>query len=260
MKISVLTPSYNSDNYLKKSIESVLKQSYSNWEHIIVDGESTDDTLDILRSYSHLKWVSEPDAGQSDAMNKAFRMSTGDIIVYLNADDYFYTDAFKIIVDVFKNNNEIDIVVGNLDVDRKGNTKSNINATVSWEDLSILKGRFPLNPVSYFYKKNVQEKIGNFPLNEHYTMDYWFLLRAFYYFKPVKIENLLGCFVFDGNNKTSIIVDGFSIQMSHALKFTLRNTPRRFFYVYKKLLFHKRNKSRFSVFLKKLRQKIRKWI
>ncbi|WP_417237257.1 glycosyltransferase family 2 protein [Bizionia paragorgiae] len=258
MKISVLTPSFNSEKYIKKSIDSVLAQTYTNWEHIIVDGGSTDDTLAILKNYSHLNWISEPDKGQSDAMNKAFKMSAGNLIVYLNADDYFYPNAFQDIINVFKNNIGVDIVVGNLHIDRNGDITPNTNATVSWKDLSIIKGRFPLNPVSYCYKKCVQEKIGNFPLNEHYTMDYWFLLRAFYLFKPVKIENFLGCFVFDGNNKTSVIVDGFSIQMPHALKFAIRYTPQRFFYVYKKLLLHKRNKSHVSLLLKKLRKKIRK--
>ncbi|WP_299226449.1 glycosyltransferase family 2 protein [uncultured Psychroserpens sp.] len=255
MKISVLTPSYNSGQYLKKSIESVISQSYSNWEHIIVDGQSTDETLSILNGYSHLKWISEPDNGQSDAMNKAFAISTGEIIVYLNADDYFYPEAFQTIIDHFTAHPEADIVVGNLHVDRHGQIEESTNATVSWKDLSVIKGRFPLNPVSYMYRRKVQERIGNFPVNEHYTMDYWFLLHAFYFFKPIKIDAFLGCFVFDGNNKTSIIVDGFSVQMPHALKFALRYTPQRFLYVYIKLLIHKRNKTRISRLIKKILNK-----
>jgi len=257
MKISVLTPNFNSGKYLKTCIESVLSQTYTHWEHIIVDGGSTDDTLAILKNYPHLKWVSEADKGQSDAMNKAFNMSTGDIIIYLNADDYFYEDAFQVMIDAFEKDTEIDIVVGNLHVDMNGKKTESTNATISWEDLSIIKGRFPLNPVSYSYKRYVQEKIGNFPLNEHYTMDYWFLLRAFYFFKPLKIEHVLGCFVFDGKNKTSVIVDGFSVQMPHALKFALRYTPGRFFYVYKTLLLHKRNISALSRFVKKVQKKVR---
>lgn len=255
MKISVLTPSFNSGRYLKTSVDSVLKQTYTHWEHIVVDGGSTDNTLAILKSYPHLKWISESDKGQSDAMNKAFNMSTGDIIIYLNADDYFYDDAFQVMIDAYEKNPDIDIIVGNLDVEKNGVKTESTNATISWEDLSIIKGRFPLNPVSYSYKRYVQEKIGNFPLHEHYTMDYWFLLRAFYFFRPLKIEHVLGCFVFDGNNKTSVIVDGFSIQMPYALKFTITYTPKRFFYVYKRLLFHKRNNSVLSLNLKKLRKK-----
>ncbi|WP_417289539.1 glycosyltransferase family 2 protein [Corallibacter sp.] len=257
MKISVLTPAYNAGAYLKKSIESVLAQTYSNWEHIVVDGGSTDQSLDILKSYKHLKWVSEPDEGQSDAMNKAFKMATGDIIIYLNADDYFYPDAFKVFVDAFKNNTDCDMVVGNLDVDRNGMMEPSTNATVLWKDLAVIKGRFPLNPVSYAYKRKVQEKVGAFPVDEHYTMDYWFLLHAFYFFKIIKINDFMGCFVFDGNNKTSVIVDGFNVQKPHALKFAKRYTPYRYFYVYWKLMSHPRNKSKQALFLKRVLKKLK---
>ena len=256
MKISVLTPSFNSGKYIKKSIESVLEQSYTNWEHIVVDGQSSDETIDVLKRYSHLKWISEPDNGQSDAMNKAFKMCTGDIIVYLNADDYFYPNAFQIMVNSFYANPDADIVVGNLNIDNCGDLEPSNNATISWKDLSIIKGRFPLNPVSYIYKKEVQIKVGNFPIYEHYTMDYWFLLRAFYFFKPIKIEDYLGCFVFDGQNKTSVITDGFSIQKPIALKFAFYHTPLRFPFVFFKLLIHNRNSSRFSKFVKKVINRI----
>ena len=82
LKISVITPSLNSGAYIEEAIQSVLAQQYPNFEHIIVDGGSADETLEILRRYQHLKWISEPDRGQSHAMNKGFRMSSGDIIGY----------------------------------------------------------------------------------------------------------------------------------------------------------------------------------
>ena len=241
MKISVLTPSYNSGPYLKKSIQSVLDQSYKNWEHIVVDGGSNDSTSEILKSYDHLKWVSEVDKGQSDAMNKAFNMCSGEIIVYLNADDYFYTEAFETIVSKFQEEPQTDMIVGNLDVDKYGKIEPRTNATVLWKDLSILKGRFPLNPVSYAYKRHVQEKIGDFPVDEHYTMDYWFLIRAFYLFKIKRIEDILGCFVFVENNKSSTISGEFQIQAPHAMSFTKRYTPWRLPYVYTMLSIHHLN-------------------
>ena len=241
MTISVLTPSFNSGAYLVKSIQSVLDQTYKDWEHIVVDGGSTDNTVEILKSYEHLKWVSEPDKGQSDAMNKAFKMSTGDIIIYLNADDYFYPDAFSILIRQFEEQPIVDMVVGNLHIEKNGNLEPRTNATISWKDLSVLKGRFPLNPVSYAYKRRVQEKIGDFPIDEHYTMDYWFLIRAFYLFKIVKIEDFLGCFVFVENNKSSTIIGEYEIQAPHALKFTRKFTPIRLPYVYTMLAIHSQN-------------------
>ena len=253
MKISVLTPCFDSENHISKAIESVLAQTYKNWEHIIVDGGSSDGTVDILSSYKHLQWISEPDRGQSDAMNKAFKLSTGQIIVYLNSDDYFYPEAFSIVINEFEKNKSADIIVGDLKVKNQVTEYISKDATVDWRDLSVIKGRFPLNPVSYFYKREVQEKIGDFPLNEHYTMDFWFLIRAFYKFQPVKINSILGCFVFDGHNKTSIIQDGFSIQMPHALSFSIKHTPFRTPKVYYELLMHNRNRSKISSFLKRMR-------
>ena len=94
-KISVITPSYNARRFIEDAIRSVIGQGYPNFEHIVVDGGSSDGTVDILLKYPHVKWVSEPDRGQSDAMNKGFAMSSGDIIVYLNADDYFEPGAFR---------------------------------------------------------------------------------------------------------------------------------------------------------------------
>tara|TARA_R110000796_G_scaffold129672_6_gene245374 strand:- start:1598 stop:2389 length:792 start_codon:yes stop_codon:yes gene_type:complete len=241
MKISVLTPSFNSGNYLEKSIQSVLNQSYKDWEHIVVDGGSTDNTVDILKSFKHLKWVSEADKGQSDAMNKAFKMCTGDIIMYLNADDYFYSDAFYTIIKNFENQQNVDMFVGNLHIEKNGKLEPRVKATILWKNLSVLKGRFPLNPVSYAYKRHVQERIGDFPVNEHYTMDYWFLIRAFYLFKIVKIEDFLGCFVFVENNKSSTITGEYEIQAPHALKFTRKFTPMRLPYVYTMLAIHPQN-------------------
>mgnify|MGYP000433090039 CR=1 FL=1 len=94
MKISIITANYNNEATLSACFESVKCQTYLNIEHIIIDGNSTDNTQEILSKYPHLIYVSEKDKGQSDAMNKAFQMSEGDIIVYLNADDYFEKNVF----------------------------------------------------------------------------------------------------------------------------------------------------------------------
>ncbi|MEO8664374.1 MAG: glycosyltransferase, partial [Ignavibacteria bacterium] len=202
-KISILTPSYYSGDKLEKSILSVLHQNYHNFEHIIVDGGSKDDTLGILKKYPHLKWVSEPDSGQSDAMNKAFKMCTGEIICYLNADDYFEPLAFKKIIRVFNEKSDVDMVVGNLILDKK-DTSMVIYPEIDYKKIMLpFYYSFPINPVSYFYKKKVQEDIGEFPLDNHYTMDYWFLLQAYQKNKIHKIEEILGIFCLHEVNKTS---------------------------------------------------------
>ena len=86
-KISVITPSYNTGKYIEATIKSIINQQYNNIEHIIFDGNSQDNTVDILKQYSHLKWISEPDSGQSSALNKGFKLAKGKYIVWLNSDD-----------------------------------------------------------------------------------------------------------------------------------------------------------------------------
>lgn len=110
-KISIITPSYGQGKYIERAIISVMNQNYSNIEHIIIDGCSDDGTLNILRKYPHLKWISEKDEGQSDALNKGFRMATGDIIGWLNCDDYYEKDIFGRIAEAFEDH-KIDAVYG----------------------------------------------------------------------------------------------------------------------------------------------------
>ncbi|HEX7016194.1 MAG TPA: glycosyltransferase family 2 protein [Cyclobacteriaceae bacterium] len=254
MKISVLTPSLNSGEHLERAIQSVKNQDYDNWEHIIVDGGSSDNTIQILNGYPHLRWISEPDRGQSDAMNKAFRLSSGDIIVYLNADDEFAPNIFGHIVGIFAEHHP-DMVVGQTRVFKNG-AESISRPTIEYSDLKVLRGRFPVNPSSYFYVRRVQETIGDFPIDEHYTMDYWFLLRAFKRFKIFRTDVILGNFHFTGKNKTHR-VDSFkaqrSIAINHALKFDLLSLP----YVIYKLYTHSRSQNLILSILRATRNKIR---
>ena len=87
--VSVVTPSFNQAAFIEETIQSVLKQDYPHIEHIVVDGGSTDGTVDILQRYPHLRWISEPDCGQSDALNKGFAMARGEILGWLNSDDTY---------------------------------------------------------------------------------------------------------------------------------------------------------------------------
>ncbi|MBB5395340.1 glycosyltransferase family 2 protein [Mucilaginibacter sp. AK015] len=203
MKFSILTPSYNSGKYIGRAINSVLAQDYKNWEHIIVDGASQDGTIEILKQYPHLKWVSAPDKGQSDAMNEAFKLSCGDIIMYLNADDELKPHALQTIAEAFAGNPDADMVICDLEIDHSGVKTVNSPATTLKQVLNYWPPVFPLNPVSYAYKKSLQLKAGLFPLKNHYSMDYWFLLRAFLKAKVLKINFVSGIFYFDGRNKSA---------------------------------------------------------
>jgi glycosyltransferase involved in cell wall biosynthesis len=95
--VSIITPSYNKGQFIEETILSVQRQTYKNIEHIIIDSKSTDNTLPILEKHeSGIIWISEPDDGQSDAINKGWRMAKGDIIAYLNADDTYLPNAVEV--------------------------------------------------------------------------------------------------------------------------------------------------------------------
>src|ERR1700730_6704068 len=98
-KIYVVTPSLNQGQYIGYAILSVLQQGYENFEHIVVDGCSRDNTLEVLRRYPHLRSISEPDKCQSDALNKGVRMATGDLVGWLNSDGYYFPGALKTIAE-----------------------------------------------------------------------------------------------------------------------------------------------------------------
>lgn len=102
-KISIVTPSLNQGDYLEQTIQSVLSQKYPNLEYIIIDGGSTDNSIEIIRKYSsYLKyWISEPDSGQYDAINKGFKHCSGEIFAWINADDLYFPGSFSVISDIF---------------------------------------------------------------------------------------------------------------------------------------------------------------
>ncbi len=196
MKISIITPSYNSGDSIERAIKSVLHQDYIDYEHIIVDGASSDNTLEILKRYPHLKWLSEPDNGQVEAMNKGFSMSTGDIVAYLNADDYFHEGAFSAVIPHFRNGE--DVVMGKVLVRTQrpdgvdewvNDPKTDLNSMLHhWES-----DAFCVNPVGYFYRHFVQKEI---PFNQQNDdkHDLAFLIEITLRYKIKKIDTILGVF------------------------------------------------------------------
>src|ERR1700730_13490318 len=113
-KISIVTPTFNSIPTLRETIESVLVQDYKNWEHIVIDGGSTDGTVDLLRSYPRLQWISERDQGHYHAMNKGIARASGDVIAILNADDCYREGTLRKVADAFVKNPEWDALFGDV--------------------------------------------------------------------------------------------------------------------------------------------------
>lgn len=203
MKITIITPTLNAENHIEKAVKSVLSQNYHNFEHIIVDGRSTDKTLEILKDYPHLLIISEKDSGQVEAMNKGFNISTGEVIVYLNSDDYFYDDVFNKVSKAFEKNNEADVVVGNLDILNFKNKINTQNPNIELPELlkHWKRNAFPHNPLQYFYKRQVQEGIP-FNKKNDLAMDHEFLIEVAKNFNIIKINYTFGLYRTQPGSKT----------------------------------------------------------
>lgn len=183
MKISIITSTYNSADTLRDTLESVLVQTHGDVEFIIVDGGSTDGTLDILKEYedrlgNHLRWVSEKDEGLYDAMNKGLRMATGEVAGILNSDDLFFDETcLARIAEAFEDPN-VDCVFGDLQFVRH----NNINHVVRlWKGEpytpgAFLKGWHPAHPTFYTRTKFYRE-FGDFDLDIYISADFELMLR-----------------------------------------------------------------------------------
>ena len=177
MKVSIITISFNAMVTIEKTLLSVANQSYENIEHIIVDGNSKDNTIDICKSYSHIsKILSEPDKGVYDAFNKGIKLATGDVIGFLNADDTFYNEnSIQDIVDAFSNN-ETDIVYGNLDyVNEEGKVIRNW-ISKPYEKGLVKKAWMPAHP-SFYCKKKVYDRLGGYNESFKIAGDFELCLR-----------------------------------------------------------------------------------
>lgn len=183
MKVSIITATYNSSKLLKRTLNSVQNQDYDNIEHIIIDGGSTDGTIEILNNHKQQIsiLISEKDSGIYDALNKGLKLATGDIIGFLNSDDYFASiHSVSSVVNAFKTENA-DVVYGDLlyqaDVDAKVKTirywKSN-----PFNPNSLKFGWMPPHPTVYC-KREVYETYGHFNSTMNISADYDFILRIF---------------------------------------------------------------------------------
>lgn len=161
--VSVVVPCLNRAHFLVPTIESILKQNYPNIECIVVDGGSTDGTLEILKSYGdRIRWVSEPDSGHADAINKGWWMSKGEILAWLNADDcYVVPDAISKVVDYFQNNPDVSVVYGDyMSIDVNGKVISGIIKPRKWDLVYAVKYcHYTIPQSSSFIRRSILEKV-----------------------------------------------------------------------------------------------------
>jgi glycosyltransferase involved in cell wall biosynthesis len=182
--LSIITPVYNGEQFIEFCLKNVIEQDCPNIEHIIVDGGSTDKTVEIIKQYAelypHIRWISEKDRGQSDAMNKGILMAKGEIIAVLNDDDFYEPNVLNSVSSIFKILPEPSFVVGNCNIwgDEGKIVKVNKPKHLKFIDLVSMIHPFPVNPSAYFYHRSLHQRVGLYEVEDHYTMDLDFILKA----------------------------------------------------------------------------------
>lgn len=177
-KISIVTPSYNQAEFLERTIRSVLDQNYPNLEYIIIDGGSTDGSVDIIKKYADrvAYWVSESDEGQSNAINKGLRQATGEWVAWQNSDDIFYPGALKAVAAAAQRRPDAEIIIGNINlIDRHDRVLRDIRYVTPSYGSMLAEGMVLTNQAA-FWRRSVHEKIGWLSETLHFAFDYeWFL-------------------------------------------------------------------------------------
>lgn len=192
MNLSIITPSYNQGEFIKRTIDSVLNQGVD-VEYFVADGGSTDETVEILKSYhKRLQWVSEKDNGQTDAVNKGIKRVSGDIIGWINSDDTYEPNAFNKVLEVFKKNQDVNMIYGNANHITINDEYIEDYYTEKWNFERLKEVCFICQP-TVFFRKNVFEKYGLLNDKLNYCMDYEYWLRVgmhenFYYIEQ-KLAN-----------------------------------------------------------------------
>ena len=204
--ISVITPSYNQSEFLEKNLRSVRDQEINDIEHIVIDGGSNDGSVELLRDYEsqyNLTWISEPDRGQSHAVNKGLELATGEWIGWQNSDDFYLPNAFEIVSEAINSNRDVDVIYGDaLFVDEYGDKIIRIHHTRPSKFVQRYWSLFTTNQ-SLFARKAVWEDIGGLDEELYYTMDAkftWEILNGDYC--CVGVQQPLGAFRVQENAKT----------------------------------------------------------
>jgi len=201
--VSIITPSYNQGEFIKETIDSVLSQDYPNIEYIVMDAVSTDNTVDVLKSYGDkFTWVSEKDDGQADAVNKGIKLARGEIIGWLNSDDTYYPGAVTEIVDFFISNPDVDLVYGEANFTHKDGSFMCRYGTEDYNRERMAHNCIICQPAAFFRKKAIED-VGYLNVSLQCCMDYELWMRLGLAHKLKYIPKLLATSRMYDENKTT---------------------------------------------------------
>lgn len=191
--ISIVTPSYNQGQFLEETVLSVLNQDYPNLEYIIIDGGSTDGSADIIRKYEDrlAYWVSEPDKGQSDAINRGWKRSRGEVLAWLNADDTYCPGALHRAASEFQKQRDTIVITGRCTITREDGTLLTAKPPGDFDAIRMLKqcGGVPGQP-AVFIRRCVLEQLGGPRDDLHYVMDWEYWIRIGLQYSSTRVRQV----------------------------------------------------------------------
>ena len=205
-KISVVTPSFNQAEYLERTLRSVLDQGYPNLEYLVIDGGSTDGSVEIIRRYADRLafWVSEPDRGQTDAINKGLRRATGEWVAWQNSDDIYYPGAFHNLAATAAKYPQASLIIGDMMlIDENDRPLRDIRYVKPSYRALLAEGMLLANQAT-FWRRNVQEQVGLLNEGFHCSFDYDWFLRLAQHAEGVHVDRIWGALRLHGESKTSL--------------------------------------------------------
>lgn len=204
MKISIVTPSYNQVDYIEDTIRSVIEQTCPNLEYIVIDGGSTDGSIEIIKKYQHKlhHWVSEQDEGHYSAINKGFGMATGEIMGWINSSDTYYPWTFDTIAEIFSQFPEVNWISGCASYFDIGRAPKGVGACEYVNRYDFLSGNCTLQQESMFWRKNLWDAAGG-RLDESlkYAADTELWFRFFQLANLYNVNTILGGFRYHGDRR-----------------------------------------------------------